>query len=72
MIYKVYNCGIDLSKNEEYKNAKTVTEGGQTYYPETFWCVLIRGDLDVNETKLASVLKASGAELAGDEDVLKN
>lgn len=71
LIYKVYNCGIDLSENEEYKNAKTATEGGQTYYPETFWCVLIRGDLDVNEAKLASALKASGAELASDEDVLK-
>lgn len=71
LIYKVYNCGIDLSSTEEYKNAKTVTEGGQSYYPETFFCVLIRGDLDVNETKLASVLKASGAELAGDADVLK-
>ncbi len=71
LIYKVYNCGLDLSSTEEYKNAKTITEGGQSYYPETFFCVLIRGDLDVNETKLASVLKASGAELAGDADVLK-
>ena len=71
LIYKVYNCGIDLSKNEFYKNAKTVTEGGSTYIPETFFCVLIRGDLDVNETKLAAVLKASSAELASDEDVLK-
>ena len=32
---------------------------------------MIRGDLDVNETKLASVLKASGAELAEAEDVLR-
>ncbi|MCR5187832.1 MAG: proline--tRNA ligase [Treponema sp.] len=71
LIYKVYNCGIDLSKNEFYKNADKVTEGGTTYIPETFFCVLIRGDLDVNETKLAAVLKASGAELANDEDVLK-
>ncbi len=71
LIYKVYNCGIDLSKNEFYKNAETVTEGGVTYIPETYFCVLIRGDLDVNETKLAAVLKASGAELANDEDVLK-
>lgn len=71
LIYKVYNASVDLSENEVYKTAKTVTEGGQTYYPETFFCVLIRGDLDVNEAKLASVLKASGAELAGDEDVLK-
>ena len=71
LVYKVYNCALDLSGTEEYKNAKTVTEGKQTYYPETFWCVLIRGDLDVNEAKLASVLKASGAELASDEDVVK-
>ncbi len=71
LIYKVYNCAIDLSKNEFYKNSKTVTEGGQTYIPETYFCVLIRGDLDVNEAKLASVLKASGAELANDEDVVK-
>ncbi|MCR5612754.1 proline--tRNA ligase [Treponema sp.] len=71
LIYKVYNCAVDLSQTEFYKGAKTVTEGGQTYIPETFFCVLIRGDLDVNETKLAAVLKASGAELASDEDVLK-
>lgn len=71
LIYKVYNCAIDLSKTEAYKDAKTVTEGKQTYIPESFFCVLIRGDLDVNETKLAAVLKASGAELANDEDVLK-
>ena len=71
LIYKVYNCGIDLSGNEFYKNTEKVTEGGVSYYPETFFCVLIRGDLDVNETKLAAELKASGAELASDEDVLK-
>ncbi len=71
LIYKVYNCAINLSENEFYKNAQTVTEGGTTYIPETFFCVLIRGDLDVNEVKLAAVLKASGAELASDEDILK-
>ena len=71
LLYKVYNCAVDLSKTEFYKNARTVTEGGQTYIPETYFCVLIRGDLDVNETKLAAELKASGAELASDEDVLK-
>lgn len=71
LIYKVYNCAIDLSKTEFYKNAQTVTSGGATYIPETFFCVLIRGDLDVNEAKLASELKASGVELACDEDVLK-
>jgi len=71
LVYKVYNVGLDLSKNEFYKNAKKVTEGGESYIPEAFVCVLIRGDLDVNEVKLAAALKASGAELAGPEDVLK-
>ena len=71
LIYKVYNSAIDFSQNDFYKNAGKITEGGSTYIPETFFCVLIRGDLDVNESKLASVLKASGAELANDEDVLK-
>lgn len=71
LIYKVYNSAIDFSQNDFYKNAEKNTEGGSTYIPETFFCVLIRGDLDVNESKLASVLKASGAELANDEDVLK-
>lgn len=71
LIYKVYNCAIDLSANEFYKNAQKVTEGGESYIPETYFCVLIRGDLDVNEAKLAAALKASGAELANDEDVLK-
>lgn len=71
LIYKVYNSAVDFSQNDFYKNAEKITEGGSTYIPETFFCVLIRGDLDVNESKLASVLKASGAELANDEDVLK-
>lgn len=71
LVYKVYNSAVGLSKHEFYKDAKTVTEGGQTYIPESFVCVLIRGDLEVNEAKLAAELKASGAELAGDEDVLK-
>ena len=71
LVYKVYNVGLDFSKNEFYKNAKKVNEGGESYIPEAFVCVLIRGDLDVNEVKLAAALKASGAELAGPEDVLK-
>ena len=71
LIYKVYNCGIDLSNAKGCKDLQTVTEGKQTYYPESYFCVLIRGDLDVNEAKLAAVLKASGAELANAEDVLR-
>lgn len=71
LVYKVYNSAVGLTKHEFYKNAETVTEGGQTYIPESFVCVIIRGDLEVNEAKLAAELKASGAELASDEDVLK-
>lgn len=71
LIYKVYNCSTDLCANEFYKNAQKITEGGESYIPETYFCVLIRGDLDVNEAKLAATLKASEVELANDEDVLK-
>ena len=36
-----------------------------------FVAVCIRGDLDVSETKLCAFMKASGAELASDYDVLQ-
>ncbi|MDR1095951.1 MAG: proline--tRNA ligase [Spirochaetaceae bacterium] len=36
---------------------------------EAFFAVCIRGDLEVNETKLAALLKASEAALASDADV---
>jgi prolyl-tRNA synthetase len=36
---------------------------------DTFYAVCIRGDLDVNEVKLAAVLRASEVSLASDEDV---
>ncbi|GHU60883.1 proline--tRNA ligase [Spirochaetia bacterium] len=38
-------------------------------YPEAFFAVTIRGDLDVNEVKLAAVLKAAEVVLAADADV---
>ena len=71
LIYKVYNSSVDLSKaacGEQFKKESDTTGD---FYPESYVCVLIRGDLDVNEAKLAAVLKASGAELANDEDVKK-
>ena len=71
LIYKVYNCAIDLSEAPGGKTFATETENGSTYYPESFVAVAIRGDLDVSETKLASILKASGCELADAEDVIK-
>jgi prolyl-tRNA synthetase len=71
LIYKVYNCALDLTKvpgAASFKREKN--ESGAQYYPVSFFAVAIRGDLDVNETKLAAVLKSSGAELAGEEDVI--
>jgi len=72
LIYKVYNSSLDLTDapgGAAFKREKD--EGGNEYYPESFFAVAIRGDLDVNETKLAAALKASGAELAEEEDVIK-
>ncbi|MBO4705065.1 MAG: proline--tRNA ligase [Spirochaetaceae bacterium] len=72
LIYKVENCAFDLSSVECCKNLKKEkTESGSFYYPEAFVAVCIRGDLDVNEAKLAAALKASGVELAADEDVVR-
>ena len=72
LIYKTYNSSLDLTNapgGAAFKREKD--EGGNEYYPESFFAVAIRGDLDVNETKLAASLKASGAELAEEEDVIK-
>ncbi len=72
LIYKAYNSSLDLTNapgGAAFKREKD--EGGNEYYPECFFAVAIRGDLDVNETKLAAALKASGAELAEEEDVVK-
>ncbi|MBM7023558.1 proline--tRNA ligase [Treponema sp. Marseille-Q4523] len=72
LIYKTYNSSLDLTDapgGAAFKREKD--EGGNEYYPESFFAVAIRGDLDVNETKLAASLKASGAELAEEEDVIK-
>jgi prolyl-tRNA synthetase, family II len=71
LIYKVYNSALDLSKapgGASFKREKN--ESGSQYYPVSFFAVAVRGDLDVNETKLAAVLKASGAELAAEDDVV--
>ena len=39
--------------------------------PEAFFAVCIRGDLDVNETKLAAFLKAAEVGLASEADVVR-
>lgn len=56
LIYKITNCGVEIPNQKgEFK----------------FVAVCIRGDLDVNETKLAALLKASEVELASDEEVVR-
>ena len=72
LIYKVYNSQIDL-RNTKLANAfkMKTDDSGTNFYPTSFFAVAIRGDLDVNETKLASFLKASAVELAEENDVVK-
>ncbi|MGP1564848.1 MAG: proline--tRNA ligase [Treponema sp.] len=71
LIYKVTNCALDLTKAPGADAWKRDTGGAQSYYPVCYFAVAIRGDLDVSETKLAAVLKASGAKLASEEDVIR-
>ncbi|MDR0474124.1 MAG: proline--tRNA ligase [Treponema sp.] len=54
-----------------YRAVNVEQEGSAKPVPEAFFAVLIRGDLDVNETKLASVLKAAEVSLAAEEDVIR-
>jgi prolyl-tRNA synthetase len=67
------NVELDLSaapggaKLEKRKPAAEVPD----VYPEAFFAVVIRGDLDVNEVKLAAALKAGEAALAADADVVR-
>lgn len=73
IIYKVYNSALDLSKAPGCANLKRVkdNEFGEYYYPESYVTVCIRGDLEINEAKLASLLKASEVELADEEDIIR-
>lgn len=61
LIYKVNSCGVDFASCSTKRDAKN---------NDVFVAVCIRGDLDVNEAKLTSVLKAASVELACDEDVV--
>ena len=70
LIYKVFNSALDFSKAPGGNTFKREGAKNAEYYPVSFTAVAIRGDLDVNETKLAAVLKASGAELASEDEVI--
>jgi len=85
LIYRASNVELDLKDAPggaklEKKNpsaegansgANSGAKGSASFYSEAFFAVVIRGDLDVNETKLAAVLKAGDVELAQDADVVR-
>ena len=86
MIYRVINSELDLRNAPGCKDLKRVTDAtsGIPYYPESFFAVCIRGDLDVNETKVknfigddihpAQIIEDSGivAGFIGPKDITKN
>lgn len=70
LIYKATNCALDLSKVKTCEKWERVKDPAGDYYPTAFFCVLIRGDLDANEAKLASLVKASEVALAEPDEVV--
>jgi prolyl-tRNA synthetase len=73
LIYRAENVELDLSgtNGTSKLERKSPAPDAPKMYPEAFFAVLIRGDLDVNETKLAAAVKASECALASDEDVIR-
>jgi len=73
LIYRAVNVELDLSSAPGCANLerKKPSPDAPAVYPQVFFAVAIRGDLDVNEVKLASVLKASEVSLAADVDVTR-
>jgi prolyl-tRNA synthetase len=75
LIYRTVNVELDLSdaggtvKPELRPAGAGGTAAGPAVYPEAFFAVAIRGDLDVNEVKLAAALKAAEVVLASNADV---
>jgi prolyl-tRNA synthetase len=73
LIYRAANVELDLSSapgGAQWTRRKPAPEAPEVY-PEAFFAVAIRGDLDVNETKLAAALKAAEVTLAADADVVR-
>jgi len=73
LIYRALNVELDLSSAPGCTKLerKKPSAGAPAVYAESFFAVAIRGDLDVNEVKLAAVLKASEVSLASDADVTR-
>ncbi|MDR0600408.1 MAG: proline--tRNA ligase [Treponema sp.] len=73
LIYRAVNVELDLSTAPgcgDLPRRKT-SPGAPETYPEAFFAAAIRGDLEVNEVKLAAALKASEISLAADADVVR-
>jgi prolyl-tRNA synthetase len=71
LVYRAVNVELDLSGAPGCGNLERKNEKGIPVYPEAFFMVGIRGDLDVNEAKLAALLKAAEVALAPEADVLR-
>ncbi len=73
LIYRAENVELDLTgaPGASTLERKSPAPDAPKMYPEAFFAVLIRGDLDVNEVKLAAAVKASEVSLASDEDVIR-
>lgn len=70
LIYRAINCELDLTSAPGCASLeRKVPDAAPAYYPAAYFAVCVRGDLDVNEVKLAANLKASEVELASDYDV---
>jgi prolyl-tRNA synthetase len=77
LIYRAVNVELDLTgapgcKDLDKRMAAprvVISTGAPAAYAEVFFAVAIRGDLEVNEIKLAATLKAAEVSLAADADV---
>ncbi|MDR3248440.1 MAG: proline--tRNA ligase [Treponema sp.] len=71
LIYRAVNVELDLSTapGSAALERRRPAAGAPELYAEAFFAVVIRGDLDVNEVKLAAALKAGEVGLAADTDV---
>jgi prolyl-tRNA synthetase len=71
LIYRAVNVELDLSAAPGCASLerRRPAPDAPLVYPEAFFAVAIRGDLDVNEAKLAAAIKAGEVALAEDSDV---
>ena len=73
LIYRAVNVELYLTSAPGCSALERKTSLSETpdVYTEAFFAVVIRGDLDVNEVKLAAALKAGEVGLASDNDVIR-